>query len=281
MKDFIVLIISHKRANNVKTLRSLANAGFTGNWKIVLDDLDPTIADYEELYPGRIEVFEKQKYGKLTDSGDNFNLLNSPTYARNACFDIAERLGFKYFLVLDDDYTVFHFRFNSQLNYGHIRIRNIDNVFENFFEFIEFTKVDCIAFSQGGDFIGGQGSSLGKSISTKRKVMQTFFCSTERRFQFVARLNEDVTTYCILGSRGKVFLTFSQVSLEQGQTQSNPGGLTEAYLEAGTYVKSFYTTMFCPSFAKVQYDVHMRRIHHRISWKNAVPKILSEAYKKS
>lgn len=46
MKDYLVLIVSHKRANNIRTIRSMIRAGFTGNYKIVIDNLDPTIEEY-------------------------------------------------------------------------------------------------------------------------------------------------------------------------------------------------------------------------------------------
>lgn len=280
MKDYLVLIVSHKRANNIRTIRSMIRAGFTGNYKIVIDNLDPTIEEYQKLHPGLVHVFDKKKYGEITDIGDNSKELKGVTYARNACFDIAEHYGYKYFLVLDDDYSTFDFRFGKDLNYNCHRVKNLDKIFENYFQFLADTNVDCIAFSQGGDFIGGQNSTLGKSITTKRKIMQTFFCSTERKFKFVGRINEDVNTYCLLGRVGKIFLTSSQNSVEQAITQSNPGGLTEIYLDSGTYIKSFYTVIYCPSFACARYDVHMGRIHHRISWNNAVPKILSERCKK-
>jgi hypothetical protein len=39
--------------------------------------------------------------------------------------------------------------------------------------------------------------------------------------------------------------------------------------------------MYCPSFVKVSMmgEKH-RRIHHRVSWKNAVPVIIDEKHKK-
>ena len=54
------------------------------------------------------------------------------------------------------------------------------------------------------------------------------------------------------------------------------GGWTEFYLEMGTYVKSFYSVMYNPSCVKVAEmgDKH-KRIHHKVIWNNAVPKIIS------
>ena len=66
-------------------------------------------------------------------------------------------------------------------------------------------------------------------------------------------------------------------SIVQKETQSNAGGLTDIYLELGTYVKSFYSVIAAPSCVKVALmgDKQMR-LHHAVTWKNAVPKIIRE-----
>jgi hypothetical protein len=114
----------------------------------------------------------------------------------------------------------------------------------------------------------------------KRKAMNSFFCKTSRRFWFFSRLNEDVNTYLILGARGLIFMTIPLARLDQAQTQAAQGGMTEAYLASGTYTKTFYTVMNGPSFASCTITRSMKRLHHKISWNNAVPKILDEAHKR-
>lgn len=57
--------------------------------------------------------------------------------------------------------------------------------------------------------------------------------------------------------------------------------MTDAYIDGGTYVKSFYTVMYCPSFTKIiTMGRTNRRLHHSISWPNAVPLIIDERHKK-
>ena len=57
--------------------------------------------------------------------------------------------------------------------------------------------------------------------------------------------------------------------------------MTELYLDAGMYVKSFYTVMYCPSCVVVSaMGTAHRRLHHHIKWRYAVPKILRESVKK-
>jgi hypothetical protein len=75
-----------------------------------------------------------------------------------------------------------------------------------------------------------------------------------------------------------------QVKLDQNQTQGTAGGMTEAYLESGTYVKSFYTVMYAPSCVKVGVMGDPRsgevRLHHVIDWPRTAPCILREKHKK-
>ena len=137
--------------------------------------------------------------------------------------------------------------------------------------------------AQNGDFIGGRQSDFGSKIYLKRKAMNSFFCKTDSPCYFRGTFNEDVNSYTTYGNRGKLYFTHNIVSLHQGQTQSNAGGITEAYKKFGTYVKAFYTVMSAPSCTKVALmgnTPETKRIHHKIRWNEAVPKILDEKWKK-
>jgi hypothetical protein len=80
---------------------------------------------------------------------------------------------------------------------------------------------------------------------------------------------------------GKLFFQISNVCLVQLATQSNSGGNTEAYKSFGTYVKSFYSVMAAPDCCKIDLmGTTNKRIHHKINWNNAVPKILDEQHRK-
>lgn len=74
--SFVVFILSHGRASNVKTLRTLKRAGYTGKVIIVIDNED---------------------VARRYDAMDNFDERRTIFYARNACFEIAEKLGYEYF----------------------------------------------------------------------------------------------------------------------------------------------------------------------------------------
>lgn len=283
--NFAAFILSHGRPDKIYTYNVIRKLGYTGKIYIVLDNLDKTIDAYKEIYDeDEILIFDKEKIAKTVDNGDNFENYRSTTHARNAIFDFARKLGIKYFIQLDDDYTTF--KYSKNHNYDYVKkehkIKELDRAFDNLLDFYTSTNIDCICMSQGGDFIGGDQSMVFQK-PLRRKAMNSFICSTDRPFKFFSRLNEDVNTYLTLGVTGRLFVTFAAYRLEQKPTQSNSGGMTDAYNASGTYVKSFYSVMYNPSFVKVSMMGNSKateRLHHQVKYKNAVPLILDEKYKK-
>lgn len=272
-KDFAVFILTHGRPNNVKTYSTLIKCGYTGKIYFVLDNEDNTIEQYKQNFgQENIKVFDKKAMADEVDEGNNFDNRKVIVHARNACFKIAREIGITYFLQLDDDYYYFGYRYDT----GARIIKNLNAVFNIVLDFYKKTNIKSIAFSQGGDHIGGFSG-----IKLKRKCMNSFFCSTDREFQFVGSINEDVNTYTTLGSRGDIFFTFTNLQLDQKDTQSNDGGMTDEYALTGTYVKSMHTVIMHPSGAKASMmNSNNKRIHHSISWNNTTPMIINEKYKK-
>lgn len=219
---------------------------------------------------------------KQCDTIDNFEKHNIVLYARNKCWDIAKELGYKYFLVLDDDYTQLAFKVVSDNKFKNVKVKNANVLFDIMLDYIDVTGAYTVAFAQGGDFIGGKDN---KRYYEKilRKAMNSFFCKTDRPFKFLGTINEDTNVYCLYGTQGKLFLTYTDVVIEQMQTQKNKKGLTDIYLDLGTYVKSFYSVICCPSCVTVNMmggTKKTMRLHHNVSWNNCTPKIISDKYKK-
>lgn len=280
-KSFAAFILTHGRADNVLTYNILRKHGYTGKIYLVCDDEDTDLPEYIRRYGDNVIVFSKKEYRGRFDLGDNFTSNGTVTFARNAIFDIAKKMKVKYFMQLDDDYTAFYYKFDGNNNWGNWQIRNLDKVIDALLTFYKETPALSIAMAQGGDFIGGHKSGMANAPSTKRKVMNTWICSTDRPFETLGRLNDDVNTFVNHGSRGELFIQINHLYMIPKQTQLQKGGLTTAYLERGTYVKSFYTVMYNPSSVTV-YPVgekHMR-LHHRISSKNTYPEIIDEKHKK-
>jgi hypothetical protein len=282
--DFCVFIISYDRADNVPTIETLERHGYTGDWYIVVDHQDD-IEPYESHH-GEENVIHLDKDDALPelDRGDNFNHRNCNVYARQQMWDLADELGYEYFLVLDDDYTTFEFRFGGNYEYGlRDRVEDLDRILNASIKYLDNAGLDTLCTAQGGDWIGGINAGIAHdgNVGTKRKAMNSFLCKTDRPFDFRGTINEDVNTYVRAAQLGKIFLTYNIVSLEQERTQQNKGGLTDIYRTEGTYVKSFYTILYSPSsvsLTKMGAEAD-DRIHHRVDWRKSVPKIIPESTK--
>jgi hypothetical protein len=283
--NFCVFILTHGRPENVLTYDTLKNSGYTGKIYIVIDDEDKTAARYVEKFGDEVLIFCKKEAAKQTDDGEcqrENKDRRAIVYARNVCFELARKVGCDYFIQLDDDYTSFNYRFNHEYDFGDWGVKkNLDALFSIYLDYYKSIPALTIAMAQSGDFIGGKNSSLAKSVKTKRKAMNTFFCCVDRPFKFTGKMNEDVTTYVTLGRKGELFLSCLNLAIHQKATQANAGGMSDMYLTSGTYMKSFSSIIFSPSCIKVaEMGAVNKRLHHHVSWENAAPRIINEKYKK-
>lgn len=273
--DFAAFILTHGRPDNVITLRTLRKSGYTGKVYIIIDNEDKFGDKYKaEFGEEWVIKFDKKAESELFDTADTQDDRRSIVYARNASQRIAKEMGLDYMLQLDDDYTSFCYRFIHNDVIKSTAIRNFDGVVDAMLKLLEDTNALTVAFSQGGDHIGGVEGSISKGIL--RKAMNSFFIRTSRPIKFVGRINEDVNAYVLDGSRGELFLTVTGLQLTQNQTQKSSGGMTDIYLGLGTYTKSFYSVMFHPSSVTVKSMGNTnRRLHHSIKWDHTVPKIIT------
>lgn len=277
---FAVLILTHGRAENVITLKALKNAGYTGKTYLVIDDEDEQEDLYREKYGEQVIQFCKEEAAKKTDVMTPSRKRNAVVFARNECWKIAEQLGLTHFCVLDDDYKNFGVRYICGEKLKENKITEIDSVFSAFCDFLDASGAITVCMAQGGDFIGGaNGGFYRKGLS--RKAMNVWFMRTDRPFRYIGLTNEDTNMYVSLGGIGKLMFTITNVSVNQIQTQNNPGGLTDIYKQDGTFIKSFYSVMCRPDCVKVAaMGDHYMRMHHNVEWDYCVPKILNEKWRK-
>ena len=270
---------------------------------VVLSDDDPTIPQYKEMYgEDSVAVFSKvdveKKYDlDLIDCYWGKSLSRKATvWARNEQFKIARDLGYRWFVVLDDDYREIIMRKKMY------RAKDGTEFFPTFKELL-FTPTDeqgsifdkcCIkyfnildsapwlyatAFSQCGDFIGGCQSLMVRKQPWRWKAMNVFFCDTEKEYRFYGRFNDDVNAYILNGRRGQMSLTLPSPSINQEPTQKAKGGITELYRTFGTYVKSLTSAVACPAAASVScMGTVARRVHHSIDWSVMCPCVLDDHF---
>lgn len=299
VRDYLIMIASYKRSSFLKTHTYATLKKLKTNAKILIicSDDDDTIDDYKKIFGDEnIFVFNKDYYeNKLhIDVGDSFyranNIKKGILWARNVQFEVARKFGYRYFLFLDDDYDSFSLRRkfinpkdNKAIYSSGQRIipGKFDEVCEHYFRILDSQPfMYCTAFCQRGDMIGGLENILYKK-GYKFKAMNAFFCDIEKEFRYMGRINEDVNAYTTYNNKGQLFLTLSDVCLNQPTTQMTSGGMSDIYKQFGTWLKSIYSVMYSPNAVKINTMGNKRetfRIHHNIEFDYCVPKILNQIY---
>lgn len=279
-ENFAVFILTHGRAENVITLKALEKAGYSGKTYLVIDDEDEQEDLYREKYGEQVIQFCKKEAAEKTDVMTPSRKRNAVVFARNECWNIAKQLGLTHFCVLDDDYKNFGIRYIDDGKLKEAKISEIDSIFTALIEFLDNSGAITVCMAQGGDYIwGADGGFFRKGLS--RKAMNVWFMKTDRQFQYMGLTNEDTNMYVTLGGIGKLMFTVTNISVNQIQTQDNPGGLTDIYKQDGTFIKSFYSVMCRPDCVKVAaMGDHYMRMHHNVEWGYCVPKIINEKWRK-
>lgn len=280
-KDYAVFILSHGRAKDIKTVKTLCKFGYTGKWFVVIDDMDKQRKLYEKKFDkDHLIIFNKKEVAKETDTGDCSDELNVGVFARNFIIDEAKRRGYKYHVQLDDDFTGFTFRYVVGNKIASKRCGNIDALFNSVIDYLKQTNMQVLSFALSSDYLGGiKNKKYFKGLLPK--TMGTFFIKTNGCPKFIMRMNDDVTTGALYNHKGVLYRTISMVQTETPATQSMGGGMTEVYRNSGTYRKAFYSVICLPSSAKISaMGITDFRLHHAIEWNTCTPKILSERYKK-
>lgn len=277
--DFAIVILSHGRASNVKTIKTLQDCGYTGRLYVIIDDEDRQADQYKENFGDAVRVFSKA--ASTIDDGDNSGDKRAVVYARAACIDLMRAEGVSWIMQLDDDYSAFHYKNDPCNRYCSKKISSLDLVLSSMVEYAEKAGIACLAMSQEGDHIGGQNSTYNKTVRTKRKAMNSMLMRVDNPVSFVGKVKEDATMAALESLRGRLVLTLMGISLSQGVTQANAGGLTEIYKDQGTYVKSMYSVIYAPSCVKVKnMVVGEKRLHHIVDYEKAAPKIIREQHRK-
>lgn len=276
-KDFAVFILSHGRADTITTYKALRDGGYTGRTYVVIDNEDDQEDLYRQKFGDDIIQFDKRDYLEKTDLGDLDTDRRIGVFARNFIQDEAKRLGYKFHLQLDDDVHGFTYRFAQGKVLRALHCSHLDEVFSGMVEYMKETPITSLSFALSAYNMGGVDGSINEGMT--RKTMTTFLMRADDLQYFHMRMNDDITTSLINGMRGKLYYSYLPIEVEVDKTQVKAGGMTDIYQKNGTYRKSFYSVMCCPSCVKVSaMGITDYRIHHTISWNNAVPKLLSERW---
>ena len=247
MNECAIFILSNGRPDKVKTYDYL-KASFSGDVYILCDDQDETLPDYKNKFGSKVIVFDKDEWVKKSDPMDNFNSKKSVLYARNAVFEIAAAMGYRYFAMADDDIKDLQFRYEQDGKLLAKPVSNLDKVIDYIVQLMNTTAISYFSFGTDKNFIGGvQNRNFQKKVIDK--VYNFIICKSGQQHSYKGIMNEDEIHNVISLSTGVLLksLTAIQIVMEpvgKGET----GGNSETYKENGyySYTRNFYPIISCP-----------------------------------
>lgn len=274
--DFVVFILSNGRPDRQLTLETLQESGYTGDWFILCDNLDPTLKTYRHKYGEKVLVFDKEAYVEQVDTMTNQIELGTVLYARQASIDLARQKGYRYFMQIDDDMTAFSIRYEDDKKLKGFKIDNFDKLVELFVEFMRGADIAVTGFGNSGGYIGGLNGKFAKGYT--RSVAGVYIIDSAKDIEFKGIINEDYNLSAEYSKVGVLIFEILAIAFTTAQRGTNAGGLQDLYDENGTYAMNAYSLMIAPHCTKL--IMKNDRIVTRTNWNNHHPFIINKKYKK-
>lgn len=277
--DFAILILTHGRPREQRTYRALLNAGYTGKVYFVVDDLDETLDEYKRLYGDQVIVFDKEAEYRNLDTLSNQKRLTAVVYARNASFEIARRLGLRYFVNCDDDIRQFQLKFVRDKLITK-NIANFDTVLESLIEYMQSAQIECCSISEAGAYIGGANKYVQSGWNWSFTHFFLFDVNSDMRYR--SFWYEDLLFSLDYQSIGRLmYCTYfvSQVMTTPDELRRQTGGMREEYRNSNSYEAEFISVITHPECTHIVFDKERKQYIRRVK-KNFIPKIINEKWRK-
>lgn len=188
--EYCVLVISHGRPE-CRTLQYLPGVE---NVYILCDDEDTKLEEYRAKYGERVLVFPKEEYIRKTDWAYNKVKRNHPVYARNAAYDVAKNLGYRYFFVVDDDMKgPVRIRYSEEGKLKAYRVKDLGGALSVYVDFMKAAGAAVVGICGSGDFIGGK-----KGRAIIRELQNFYLCDADNPLEFKGIWIEDYPA-CVIG----------------------------------------------------------------------------------
>lgn len=277
--DFAIFILTNGRANDQKTLKMLKENGYTGQYFLVVDNLDEQLEEYQKKYKDHVIVFDKLAAWEITDTFHNGKMLKAVVFPRNVVFQYAREKGIKEFAMCDDDI--------SRLNYKNIEggklvtkkiTSNIDQIIEAYVNYVEQAKITVLGMCEDGVFIGGVNQLVLNGYTPS--IGKFIFFRTADEVKYRGLYYEDnIATYDI-PLQGRMSFSPTIIStVSQIDTKKTKGGMHDVYENTSSgYTCSFMVLMAHPSGIKISQKKDSWKV--RKSQDNLRPMLLDEKWRK-
>ncbi len=270
--NFAVFILSHGRAKNCATLKSLRKCGYKGQWYIVIDTEDEQAELYRKNYgESHIKVFDKADYMDRFDAFDNFRSKAAVIFARYASQDMAAEMGLEYYAQMDDDISGFYLRYKDGKSLRGKKPKNIDRYFEALNKFLDVSGFYILALGTQAQLIGGLNERFKRGLVWMGS--NVFFLRTDRKIKWCCSVNEDICTAIRMAQSGGIAMSIMSITINTPPVAA-AGGMQGAYSD-GKYYHNYARIMLAPN------GCHLSKSGVAVTETNKVfPKIINEKWRK-
>lgn len=277
---FAVFILTHGRPYNQLTVKSLQDVGYTGEWYLVLDDQDLTYREYlDEWGEDRIIVFNKTRFIQSTDTGLHTPVPKFAVFARNAIEYIAKEMGYKTFMMLDDDITKFRIRLPVGDSLKSFQINGqFDEIVDRAVDYMLDCGIACLGLGFCNLYIGGI-DNFNRENPRQRLCAEAFIRNTSHPISWRLNMVEDLITSIDAAIRGEVWFQFLPIQCEIKMSEGAvDGGNSDVYRQLGMYRISFMPVIAYPSSNAVR--LGKKTWASTTTPDKCIPKIISSRYRK-
>jgi|TARA_B110000240_G_scaffold197659_1_gene253711 hypothetical protein len=271
-----IFIPSYHRPDKVKTAKYFVKKGYDPKKiHVFIDDETNDTQEYLDEMDKlgcNLHIFNMEESRKRFDYVHRASpLRRSAGQARNMFYDFAKDFGISFYIVIDDDTSLYEVKPFGVYTTG-ADLDDLVNVFDAVKEFMIRQKLGIFGLSQTGDMFSVPDKKL-----LRHKVMNTTFVNTKFIYRG-ERAMQDNDTSQFVGVMNEGLFTGSLGSgLVLGQTPSakQKGGLTDVYNENKLLNKSLVIPIQFPSLCHAERQKkNGNRIHHRIKIRNLKPKLM-------
>ncbi len=279
--NFAVFIISHKRADRVQTYHALRTAGYTGQIYVVVDDEDPQLDKYKELYSKELIIFAKNDYISKVDTIIRTNQKSSPIYARCFVEYTAKEYKLDAFMMIDDDMPTFRYRWVDGDKARSLSMKiGMDDVLRLYAQYIIDNNIAVTSFVHTMFYVAGV-HGLDRRITEQRELNGVFIRNTKFNVDWVGIMRHDMIANLLTAKRGYIWWALPFVvfeTLPMNEVGVNEGGMKETYDMLNHYRRSFLGVIASPNCCKI--GCANGRIKISCDWSKVYPKIISGRYKR-
>ena len=286
-EDFAVFITSYKRANNIVTINSLLDAGYTGNWYVIIEDNDPQLEEYKKRIPKeKLLLYNKKEQSKYYDSCDNFNILNTNLNSLSVVFYFAKLLGYKYFYIAEDDYEGYYYikRFKRKVFLK--KLNNINDIFELCINLLNSNdKLNCISFCSKSTYSIGNSDFFNDTLFNYLNF-NGWICDVDKNINFKGTICNDSLTFMDNYKKGNITFTLNYIKNihrmyhEKKKVELDGSGNDEInnIFFRDMLIYYLYNIMGEPSAYKI--FTKNGKVREKFEFKYLIPKIIDERWKK-